>query len=96
MAGFYDASHMETTPMPKPVTLNFMPKSFGDGYFWVAALQGNEETGPLGLGNSPTEAFNELVDVTEAKLALRATPTTEGHDASAFTARPFTAWDTRR
>ena len=58
--------------MPKPVTLNFMPKSFGDGYFWVAALQGNEETGPLGLGNSPTEAVNELVDVAEAMLTLRA------------------------
>ena len=58
--------------MPKPVTLNFMPKSFGDGYFWVAALQGNEETGPLGLGNSPTEAINELVDATEAMLTLRA------------------------
>ena len=58
--------------MPKPVTLNLVPKSFGDGYFWVAALQGNEETGPLGLGNSPTEAINELVDATEAMLTLRA------------------------
>ena len=58
--------------MPKPVTLNLVPKSFGDGYFWVAALQGTEETGPLGLGNSPTEAINELVEATEATLALRA------------------------
>jgi len=58
--------------MPKPVTLNLVPKSFGDSYFWVAAFQGNEETGPLGLGNSPTEAVNELVDVAEAMLTLRA------------------------
>ena len=58
--------------MPKPVTLNLVPKSFGNGYFWVAALQGNEEAGPLGLGNSPTEAINELVQATEAMLALRA------------------------
>ena len=58
--------------MPKPVTLNLVPKSFGDSYFWVAAFQGNEETGPLGLGNSPTEAINELVEATEAMLALRA------------------------
>ena len=58
--------------MPKPVSLNLVPTSLGDGYFWVAAFQGNEETGPLGLGNSPTEAINELVDATEAMLALRA------------------------
>ena len=59
--------------MPKPVTLNLVPKSFGDGYFWVAAFQGNEETGPLGLGNSPTEAINDLVDATELMLGLRPT-----------------------
>ena len=57
--------------MPKPVTLNLVPKSFGDGYFWVAAFQGNEETGPVGLGNSPTEAINDLVDATELLLAMR-------------------------
>ena len=60
--------------MPKPVTLNLVPKSFGDGYFWIAAFQGNEEIGPLGLGNSPTEAVNELVGAAEAMLALRAAP----------------------
>ena len=59
--------------MPKPVTLNLVPKSFGDGYFWVAAFQGNEETGPVGLGNSPTEAINDLVDATELLLAMRPT-----------------------
>ena len=58
--------------MPKPVTLKLVPKSFGDRYLWVAAFQGNEEAGPLGLGNSPTEAINELVEATEAMLALRA------------------------
>ena len=58
--------------MPNSVTLNLVPKSFGDSYFWVAAFQGNEETGPLGLGNSPTEAVNELVDAAEAMLTLRA------------------------
>jgi hypothetical protein len=59
--------------MPKPVTLNLVPKSFGDGYFWVAAFQCNEETGPVGLGNSPTEAINDLVDATELLLAMRPT-----------------------
>ena len=72
MAGFYDANQMETRPMRKPATLSLVPKAFSDGYFWVAAFQGNEETGPLGLGSSPTEAVNELVDATEAMLALRA------------------------
>ena len=54
--------------MPKPVTLNLVPKSFGDGYSWVAAFQGNEQTGPFGHGNSPTEAINKLVDVAELRL----------------------------
>ena len=58
--------------MPNSVTLNLVPKSFGDGYFWIAAFHGNEEIGPLGLGNSPTEAVNELVDAAEAMLTLRA------------------------
>ena len=66
MAGFYDSGQMETRPMPKPVTLNLVPKSFGDGYFWVAAFKGDEETGPVGLGSSPTEAINDLVDAAEA------------------------------
>jgi len=57
--------------MPTPVTLNLVPKSFGDGYFWIAAFKGNEETGPVGLGNSPTEAINDLVDATELLLAMR-------------------------
>ena len=58
--------------MPNPVTLNLVPKSFGDGYFWIAAFHGNEEIGPLGLGNSPIEAVNELVGAAEAMLTLPA------------------------
>jgi hypothetical protein len=42
-------------------------KPFGDGYSWIAAFQGNEQTGP---SKSPTEAINKLVDITE--LTLRA------------------------
>ena len=56
--------------MPRSVVLNLVRKHFGDGYSWVAAFQGNEQTGPFGHGNSPTEAINKLVDITE--LTLRA------------------------
>jgi hypothetical protein len=48
--------------MPTPVTLNLVPKSFGDGYFWIAAFKGDEETGPFGLGDNPTEAMKDLID----------------------------------
>ena len=58
--------------MPRSVVLNLVRKHFGDGYSWVAAFQGNEQTGPFGHGNSPTEALNELVDAAEAMLTLRA------------------------
>jgi hypothetical protein len=54
--------------MPKSVILNLVPKSFGDGYSWIAAFHGNEQTGPFGHGNSPTEAINKLVDVAELRL----------------------------
>jgi hypothetical protein len=66
--------------MPKPVTLNLVPKSFGDSYFWIAAFKGDEETGPFGLGSSPIEAINELVDAAEAMPTLRA-----GSDSPVFT-----------
>jgi len=56
--------------MPRSVVLNLVRKHFGDGYSWVAAFQGNEQNGPFGHGNSPTEAINKLVDITE--LTLRA------------------------
>ena len=56
--------------MPKSIVLNFVQKPFGDGYSWVAAFQGNEQTAPFGHGTSPTEAINKLVDITE--LTLRA------------------------
>ena len=56
--------------MPKSIVLNFVQKPFGDDYSWVAAFQGNEQNGPFGHGNSPTEAINKLVDITE--LTLRA------------------------
>ena len=32
------------------------------------AFQGNEQTGPFGHGNSPTEAINKLVDIAELRL----------------------------
>lgn len=54
--------------MPKPITLDIAPKTTG-GYFWIAAFQGQEQTGPFGRGDNPTEAINELVDVTEDMLA---------------------------
>jgi hypothetical protein len=57
--------------MPKPVTLNPVPKSFGDSYFWIAAFKGDEETGPFGLGDCPTEAMKDLVDAAESVLTLR-------------------------
>ena len=57
--------------MPKPVTLTLVPKSFGVGYFWVAAFQGSKATGPVGIGDNPTEATNDLVDATELLLAMR-------------------------
>jgi hypothetical protein len=55
--------------MPKPVTLNIVQKPFGPGYIWIAAFQGNEQTGPFGHGNTPTEAINDLVDLNEALIA---------------------------
>jgi hypothetical protein len=68
--GGCDFDPSEDDPMAKPVTLNLVPKSFGDSYFWIAAFKGNEETGPFGLGNSPTEAVNELVDAAEVMLTV--------------------------
>lgn len=55
--------------MPKPVTLNIVPRPFGGGYLWIAAFQGSEQTGPFGYGDNPTEAINRLVDVAEEMLA---------------------------
>lgn len=55
--------------LPKPVTLAIMPKPFGGGYLYIAAFKGNEETGPFGHGSNPTEAVNNLVDVTEEMIA---------------------------
>ena len=54
--------------MPKSIVLNFVQKPFGDGYSWVAAFQGNEQTAPFGHGTSPTEAINKLVDIAELRL----------------------------
>jgi hypothetical protein len=55
--------------MPKPVILNTVPVPFGSGYLWIAAFHGNEQTGPFGHGDNPTEAINRLVDATEQMLA---------------------------
>jgi hypothetical protein len=46
--------------MPKPVTLKLVPKSFGDRYLWVAAFQGNEETGPVGSATARPKRSTSL------------------------------------
>ena len=55
--------------LPKPVTLDAIQKPFGGGPLYIATFKGNEATGPYGHGNNPSEAINNLVDVTEEMLA---------------------------
>ena len=58
------------TRMPKPITLDIVPKPFGSAqYLWIAAWKGQEVSGPFGTGADQRAAINDLVDVTEAMLA---------------------------